>query len=379
MFIWLIFAFRCIDILGDRQHKKLIRESVSGSAPFICAPQLVNVVLFLLTNALASSTSAAYFPHASAYLRFCTGHNAVPFPASDIVLCGFLAFYFSLGKSYGILKTAFAAISNLSRVLGHSCEVFRMSARLRLLKRSFKKNSPSTKRKPRVPITVWVLLALLEKLDPSDHIYFSVLVVGVHGLFRAAELLYKPSGSLLRRRHITWLSNCVVIHLTHSKTDFFNEGVDVRLFKSGSKICPYTWLKFAWDSAAVKDSNAPVFQAPDGSAISYSFMLSWVKASLVSHLGFASSDVGLHSMRIGGATSLAILGYPDHVIKLFGRWKSMSYLAYIRFSESDLKPAMLRMSSVPSNPTCLFGGLSLGAAKSISISSIDINFPAHVA
>jgi len=43
-----------------------------------------------------------------------------------------------------------------------------------------------------------------------------------------------------------------------------------------------------------------------------------------------------HSFRIGGATILAEAGYPDHIIKLAGRWKSDAFLHYIHRHEHIL-------------------------------------------
>ena len=47
----------------------------------------------------------------------------------------------------------------------------------------------------------------------------------------------------------------------------------------------------------------------------------------------------LHGLRIGGATTLAILGFPAHVIKTIGRWKSLSYQLYTRTSPDQIRSA----------------------------------------
>ena len=41
-------------------------------------------------------------------------------------------------------------------------------------------------------------------------------------------------------------------------------------------------------------------------------------------IGIDTSGVGLHSLRIGGASAALNSGVPDHVIKNHGRWKSDS-------------------------------------------------------
>ena len=39
-------------------------------------------------------------------------------------------------------------------------------------------------------------------------------------------------------------------------------------------------------------------------------------------LGHPAEEFGLHSLRVGGATSAAKAGVPDRVFKRHGRWKS---------------------------------------------------------
>lgn len=45
---------------------------------------------------------------------------------------------------------------------------------------------------------------------------------------------------------------------------------------------------------------------------------------------FFPADISGHSMRAGGATSLAVAGVPPAMIQAIGRWSSDAWLAYIR-------------------------------------------------
>ena len=47
-------------------------------------------------------------------------------------------------------------------------------------------------------------------------------------------------------------------------------------------------------------------------------------------LGFTSEDIGLHSIRSGGAMSMFLSGVHEIVIKRIGRWSSEAFLEYIR-------------------------------------------------
>jgi hypothetical protein len=157
--------------------------------------------------------------------------------------------------------------------------------------------------------------------------------------------------------------------LVSSKTDFELEGVDVRLYANDSRVCPYTWLRRAWDSAPLTSPSDPLFQQRSGIPVSYSFMLGWMKNSLV-RIGIPASAVGLHSLRIGGATSLAMLGIPAHIIKILGRWESYCYQLYTRASDDELRRTMSVMATASESDVDMFGGLGHTAASLITESSL---------
>ena len=99
-------------------------------------------------------------------------------------------------------------------------------------------------------------------------------------------------------------------------------------------------------------------------------MLSWLKSAL-QRVNIPSESVGLHSFRIGGATSLAMLGVPAHAIRIFGRWSSHCYMIYIRTAEGELRDFMARMAGAPSQPGRLFGALSLAQASEVTEESLE--------
>jgi hypothetical protein len=47
-------------------------------------------------------------------------------------------------------------------------------------------------------------------------------------------------------------------------------------------------------------------------------------------LGFQANEIGTHSIRSGGAMAMKLSGAEDSTIRLIGRWKSDSFLKYIR-------------------------------------------------
>ena len=47
-------------------------------------------------------------------------------------------------------------------------------------------------------------------------------------------------------------------------------------------------------------------------------------------LGFGKDDIGMHSLRSGGAMAMLLLGVSTIVIMRIGRWSSEAFLEYIR-------------------------------------------------
>ena len=47
-------------------------------------------------------------------------------------------------------------------------------------------------------------------------------------------------------------------------------------------------------------------------------------------LGFPVSKIGTHSLRAGAATAMFLAGVPAETIQLIGRWRSQTFLRYIR-------------------------------------------------
>ena len=61
-------------------------------------------------------------------------------------------------------------------------------------------------------------------------------------------------------------------------------------------------------------------------------------------IGVDTSGIGLHSLRIGGASAALNSGVPDHVIKNHGRWKSDS--AKDLYCRENLRRQLLATSRI---------------------------------
>ena len=72
----------------------------------------------------------------------------------------------------------------------------------------------------------------------------------------------------------------------------------------------------------------PLFICANGTPLSPSIVNAWLP-SILKAAGIPG-NYSSHSFRIGAATSAALSGVPDRVIKILGQWSSDCYSRYIR-------------------------------------------------
>lgn len=96
--------------------------------------------------------------------------------------------------------------------------------------------------------------------------------------------------------------------------------------KTGGSICPITAMMEYLLYRGV--SQGPLFILQDGSPLSRTTLVTWLKQT-VSRAGMDASRFSGHSFRIGAATTAAAKGISAETIQTLGRWASDSYKRYI--------------------------------------------------
>jgi hypothetical protein len=157
------------------------------------------------------------------------------------------------------------------------------------------------------------------------------VAIGFFGLLRAGEFAFKDDSNVLRRHQVSWCEHHVVIHLEQSKTDRLRQGVSVKIFRSQGPVCAVALLAKAWVASPVQTATAPLLQVDEqGNPLSYRVLLNFIKQSFASW-GLSSAEFSTHSLRIGGATQLAMCQFSGEQIQAVGRWSSDCYRRYVRF------------------------------------------------
>jgi hypothetical protein len=305
------------------------------------------------------ATWSSYGSASNSFTAFCNSHNVVdPFPPSISTLLAWMVWTRNTqgiaAKSTGQYLSGIKSLCEMAGMDASACE----SAQVKFMLKGLKKTCPRRFRScPRLPITIWVLAEFMAHLSEShnDVVLGAALAVGVQGLLRASEFVSKSGYYSLDRDHVQWFEDRVVLNIK-SKTDYENKGFNVTLWRNNSSCCPWTGLKKVWEMAPHKQGFAPLFQNADGSAFSYSQLHDGIRR-LALAAGLDPDWFKTHSCRMGGATTLAILGYPAHVIQRMGRWKSLSYQLYSHTSVAQLKDIGIEFG-VHSKTGDRFGGLS---------------------
>lgn len=326
---------------------------------------------------MAEATNRGHQVGVKAYIDFTTAHEVTdPLPVTRESLLAFATYRASFRcSSYSSIRGYLTGVRHLCVLLGFSTEAFECP-RLQLLLRSIKKRNRPLARRTRLPITVWILLRMLPSfsfLVADDVALWAVMTVAVYGLFRAGELV-KKGESFLLRQDVTWTDEYFEIHLRTSKTDVFGVGTTCRVYKNGSASCPYSAFQRHWLRARDKSSTGAAFQTSSGSPYTYRKLHAEIKQRMI-QLGFSKSEVGTHSLRAGGATTLAMMGCPTHLIKARGRWSSLAFQGYIHVPPAAFAECS-RLVGRASPNTAWFGGRHRRLMQGISLDNFEIRLGA---
>ena len=280
----------------------------------------------------------AYRSGLSRFLHFCDRWGFLPFPLSQPTLCRFVAHLFSEHLSSGSVRLYLSALQFYQVKLCGVDPLLPSTTQLHYTLWGLSRLQPACSRPSHLPITMEVLETLFQSWSAGIPTYEHVMLwaacsLGFFAFLRAGEFTVVPgspqvvlSSSDIRvdcQHNPTYLS----VSLRGSKTDPFGEGCTLYIGRTNSRICPVTAI-LAY--LAIRSSaSGPLFLHADGAPLTRPELISAVHLALTT-TGMDLSRYTGHSFRIGAATSAALAGLPDSLIQALGRWKSSSFLRYIR-------------------------------------------------
>ena len=268
-----------------------------------------------------------------------------PLPSTDTVL-SYYAAHLSATLQPTSVRTYMSAIRNLHVELGYAypsgpttllCRVMRGISHL-----------PNSER-TRLPITMPLLRRLCSQIrtphlrSPQDKsMLHAALTVGFHGFLRCGELVSLTRDDITLAADLTALS----VRIRHSKTDQSGKGFTLLIGPSpDQEICPVRAIQ-QYLSLKFQSSHAQLFTYRSGAALSKQDISREIRNLLPLCGVVCPEEYATHSLRIGAATTAAIAGVPEHLIRHMGRWKSDAALKYIRVSSVEVSQLSAKLASV---------------------------------
>lgn len=308
----------------------------------------------------STATQKAYQCHRESYLQFCAIMGYCAVPASTATLCRYAAML-ARTHCYSSIKQYL----NIVRILHQEWDLpnplennFRLSCVLTGIRRAL-----GDKVTRKAPITPEMLLGILSHLDLKSPLHANVWAAALTMFFamlRRSNVLpnsstgFKPSIHL-RRRDITFQSDCVLIKIRWSKTiQFQQRELNIPLPRiRDNPLCPVQAVFHAFRTCPLAGANGPAFVCstdPNAPPLIVSVFLNIIKSSL-DKCNVDSKLFSGHSFRRGGASWAFQCGLPIDTIRQIGDWQSNSYTKYIFESPESLKRAMATLCVGISKPT----------------------------
>lgn len=305
--------------------------------------------------AIAPSTRRAYSTGERRFLSFCQLHRLDALPATDMVLSCFAAFLTRTVKP-GTIKSYLSAVRNMHLELGFADPSMTTTLLPRVL-RGICRVQGTAPEKTKLPMTMPVLRQVLAALQASEAysaadkaMLRAAMLFAFHGFLRCGEFTVPTSGSGLpcaTRADVRVEADppSLVFQLRRSKTDPDGNGVDIHIGPSAPPVCAVLAMA-TYLAVTTASPSAPLFQYSSGAPLHRESFVEDVRKLLVAAGVDNSRHYAGHSFRIGAATTAALCGTPEWVIRAMGRWRSDCVYRYIRTSRQTCHGVAARLALV---------------------------------
>lgn len=239
------------------------------------------------------------------------------------------------GLSVGTIKGRLAALTFASKSLGYTecLNDFRVKKMLEGWRRE-----EGPRKDPGKPLSPAILKGLFQQWravcmsEYERFLFHAASLIAFFGALRISKLVASSksdlSGKAFDRDDVSVSSDQVHILIRSSKTDQSGKGRSLVLNTCDiAELCP---VKALTQFLSVRKTGKGVlFCHVDGSPLTrYQFWV--VTAKALRNLGQEGIKSGMHSFRIGAASSAAAMGYSVPRIQELGHWRSGAFRRYIR-------------------------------------------------
>ena len=237
-----------------------------------------------------------------------------------------------------------------------------MDPRLRRVLRGIKKKCSRATEK-RLPVTTSLLKRVLQAFDAAhpgmsarDRAGLkSAMSLAVHALLRIGEITTDTVGAFDANKVLLGTDVTIghdaagrprsaKIRITAGKSDVEREGTTIALHATDLPDCP-VWLLHQYLLVRGPRDATPLYTLGSGYLTRPKFTAALRRT--LDALGFDSKLFSGHSMRGGGAISLACAGHDLATISIYGRWRSLAVLRCLReMPDSRARSLQLGMAQI---------------------------------
>lgn len=291
--------------------------------------------------ALERSSITAYNSHLNSYLMFCRIHNRPVYPSVDT-----LSFFVVFMSAHIRPDSVAVYLTGVCNRLAHEFPEVHQHRASPIVKRTLAGCLRRARQQPicRPPLALTHIHDAIHAATPysshDDLLFAALLATGFHALMRLSELVWPDSIQLQSYRKVILRCSFICDNDSYRFTLPTHKTV-----KSGHRdevlVCSFTATADPLPimQRYVRSRDTLSYYSPKLWLTSEALIptRSWFMHRLRNACG---PEFTGHSMRAGGATALALLGIPPHVIQAIGRWSSDEWQKYVR-KHAYLQQALL--------------------------------------
>ena len=289
--------------------------------------ELAGVMAKQLIGARSEGTVDKYLAAFKKWKRFIQAEGGSALPAESIHVALYISSLINQGSSVSVVQSALYSIKWAHNM--HGADDPTDNAFVKNLLESAKRSSSKPVVKKDV-VTSDQIVLLCDKYAGSKDILIlrdlTLIVLCFSGFFRFDEV------QSLRSSDILFEESFISVFVGSSKTDQYRKGNTVLISQGETSACPMKILKSYMECGGISVGSdqflfRPVYSnkgkkglCTKNKPISYTRARETVVARLREVCG--QVNLGLHSLRAGGATAAARASVPDRLWKRHGRWRS---------------------------------------------------------
>lgn len=282
-----------------------------------------------LLKSKSVNTCKKYMSSFNKWCKFIKNKNKPCIPANPVHLSLFVTHLMNIGSSYHVISSAIYSIKWAHSILGYSDPTIHPFIKS-LLDSSKRHNKPSITKKE--PVSTSNLINLCDHFKGSSNLSdirdLCMILISFAGFLRFDEL------SSLLCSDIVFMGDYMKVFIRKSKTDQYRQGNEVLIARGVTSACPVKMTEKYFKLGSIDNSSCdflfkPLFKSKDGAKLinknkklSYTRTRECLVSKLKSVMG--NVNIGLHSLRSGGATTAANSDVNDRIWKKHGRWISDS-------------------------------------------------------